>query len=234
MPDSTASTSQPDAARGIFLGDLAHDLSTPLTAIHGATELLLAGTYGPIEGEQRALMLEVLASARDLRAVVQDVADLGALETGRLAFASARVDVAALLGELRSTFADTAARRSVAFALDVAVDGAVTSDERRLRQIFSTLFGYAVKASRRGSQITASVTRRNRRLYAEVRSTGIAASEPGALFADRRDLTPGVPKPYRGPGLGLPLVGRIVAAWGGQVAAENRDGDLVLSVELPA
>jgi len=68
MPDSTASTSQPDAARGIFLGDLAHDLSTPLTAIHGATELLLAGTYGPIEGEQRALMLEVLASARDLRA----------------------------------------------------------------------------------------------------------------------------------------------------------------------
>ena len=233
MPDSNGSTSRPDAARGVFLGDLAHDLSTPLTAIHGATELLLAGTYGPIEGEQRALMLEVLASARELRAVVQDVADLGALETGRLAFASAQVDVAALVRELRSTFADTAARRSVTFALDAQLDGPVASDERRLRQIFSALFGYAVKASRRGSQITASVTRRDGRLRAEVRSTGITTGEPDTLFADRRDPTPGVPKPYRGPGLGLPLAGRVVAAWGGHAAAEVRDGMLVLSVELP-
>ena len=80
MPDSTGSASPPDPARGVFLGDLAHDLSTPLTAIHGATELLLAGAYGPLDGEQRALMLEVLASARELRAIVQDVADLGALD----------------------------------------------------------------------------------------------------------------------------------------------------------
>lgn len=233
MPDSPGSTSQPDAARGVFLSDLAHDLSTPLTAIHGASELLLTGTYGPIEGEQRALMLEVLASARDLRAIVQDVADLGALETGRLAFASARVDLAALVGELRSTFADIAARRSVTFALDAHLDGTVTSDERRLRQIFSALFGYAVKASRRGSQITASITRHDGRLFAEVRSTGIAASEPDALFVDRRDRTPGVPKPYRGPGLGLPFIGRVIAAWGGHAGAANRDGALVLSVELP-
>jgi signal transduction histidine kinase len=42
-----------------------------------------------------------------------------------------------------------------------------------------------------------------------------------------------VPKQYRGPGLGLPLVGRLVAAWGGRVSAEQHDGMLVLSVELP-
>ena len=123
---------------------------------------------------------------------------------------------------------------SVTFALDARLDGHVDSDERRLRQILSALFGYAVKASRRGSQITASVTRQGGRLRAEVRSTGITTGEPGALFADRRDPTPGVPKPYRGPGLGLPLVGRVVAAWGGHAAAENRDGVLVLGVELPA
>jgi len=191
MSDSSGSPPPLDPVRGVFLGDLAHDLSTPLTAIHGATELLLNGAYGPLEGEQRALMLEVLASARELRAFVQDVADLGALDTGRLLFASAPVDVAALVRELGSSLGETAAKRAVTFVLDTHVEGPVESDGRRLRQIFAT------------------------------------------LFADRRDATPGVPKPYSGPGLGLPLIGRVVRAWGGQVSAERRDGALVLGVDVP-
>ena len=234
MSDSARSAPPPDPARGVFLGDLAHDLSTPLTAIHGATELLLNGTYGPIDGEQRALVVEVLASARELRAFVQDIADLGALDTGRLAFAAAPVDVRALVGELGSSLGEAAAKRAVSFTVETQLPTAVVSDERRLRQIFGALLGYAVKASRRGSQITATVAHQDGRLRAEVRSTGITASDPDTLFADRRDATPGVPKPYRGPGLGLPFIGRVVMAWGGQVSAEQRDGALVLSVDLPA
>jgi hypothetical protein len=58
--------------------------------------------------------------------------------------------------------------------------------------------------------------------------------DPQMLFADRRDPTPGVPKPYRGPGLGLPLVGRMVQAWGGRVRADMSDGMLLLAVDVPA
>ena len=225
----------PDPVRGVFLGDLAHDLSTPLTAIHGAIELLLAGAYGPLDGEQRALMLEVLASAREMRAIVQDVADLGALDGGRLVFGSARVNIGAILDELRASVGEAAARRGVTFTLEAPPAGtAIDSDERRLRQMFTCVFGYAVKAARRGSQIDAEVSQRDGNLCVDVRATGITpGGDPQQLFADRRDPTPGVPKPYRGPGLGLPLVGRVVQAWGGRVRAGMRDGALVLGVELP-
>ena len=232
MSDSTGSPAPLDPARGVFLSDLAHDLSTPLTAIHGATELLLNGTYGALEGEQRALMLEVLASARELRGFVQDVADLGALETGRLAFASVPVDVAALAKEIGTALTEAAGKRAVTFALDIRLEGPIDSDARRLRQILTALFGYAVKASRRGSEITALVARQAGFVRAEVRATGIS-SDPATLFADRRDPTPGVPKPYRGPGLGLPLIGRVVTVWGGQFSAAHRDGALVLAVDVP-
>jgi signal transduction histidine kinase len=219
----------------VFLGDLAHDLSTPLTAIHGALELMLAGAYGSLEGEQRALVLEVLASAREMRAIVQDVADLGALDGGRLVFAQARVDAAALLAELRSSIADAAAKRGVTFTLEATLARpAIESDERRLRQVLACLFGYAIKTSRRGGQVTATVSEVESGLRVEVRATGITGGDPQALFSDRRDPTPGVPKPYRGPGLGLPLVGRIVHAWGGRASAEMRDGALALVVEVPA
>ena len=81
--------------------------------------------------------------------------------------------------------------------------------------------------------VTATVAHAAGSLRAEVRSTGITAADAATLFADRRDPTPGVPKLYRGPGLGLPLVGRVVTAWGGQVSAEERDGALVLGVDVP-
>ena len=235
MPESPRSPAPPDAARGVFLGDLAHDLSTPLTAIHGALELLLSGTYGLIQGEQRSLLLEVLASAREMRAVVQDVADLGALDTGRLVFASTRVDVGAMLDELRRSIGDTASRRGVTFTLDAPPAGTmIESDERRLRQMFGCLFGYAIKAARRGSEVSVTVSQSGDVLRADVRSAGIASSgDPQLLFADRRDPTPGVPTPYRGPGLGLPLVARVAGAWGGEARAELHDGVLALRVELP-
>ena len=235
MPDDPRTPTPPDAVRGVFLADLAHDLSTPLTAIHGAIELLLAGAYGPLDAEQRALVAEVLVSAREMRAIVQDVADLGALDGGRLVFDSVRVDIGAVLDELRVTMTDAAAKRGVNFSLDgPPADTPIRSDERRLRQVLTCVLGYAVKAARRGSQVAAGVTIQDDRLRVEVRGTGIMHNgDPQALFAVRRDPTPGVPKPYRGPGLGLPLVGRVVHAWGGRARAEVQNGALVIEVELP-
>ena len=235
MPESPRSPAALDPVRGVFLGDLAHDLSTPLTAIHGALELLLSGTYGPVQGEQRSLLIEVLASAREMRAIVQDVADLGALDTGRLVFAATRVDLGALLDELRRSVSDGATRRGVTFTLDAPPAGTtIESDERRLRQLFGCLFGYAIKAARRGSEVSATVSRSDDRLRVDLRSTGIASTgDPQLLFSDRRDPTPGAPKPYRGPGLGLPLVARVAGAWGGWARAELHDGVLSLGVELP-
>src|SRR5687767_6620119 len=194
MPDAPASRTPapPDPVRGVFLGDLAHDLSTPLTAIHGAIELLLAGAYGPLDGEQRALVVEVLASAREMRAIVQDVADLGALDSGRLVFGAGRVNLAAIVDDLRSTIGDAAGKRGIGFAIDVlGLATPLESDEKRLRQILSCLLGYATKASRRGSQITAVVECRAGQLHIDVRATGITPSgDPQSLFADRRDPTP--------------------------------------------
>lgn len=234
MSDASRTPPPPDPVRGLFLGDLAHDLSTPLTAIHGAIELLLAGAYGPLDGEQRALVLEVLASAREMRAIVQDVADLGALDGGRLVFGAARVDVKGIASELGTTTGDAATKRGIAFSLDASKAGTIESDERRLRQMIGCLLGYATKAARRGSEVAAAITTDDGHLRVAVRATGITpGGDPQALFAARRDPTPGVPKPYRGPGLGLPLVGRVAHAWGGRASAEMVDGALVLRLDLP-
>jgi len=95
---------------------------------------------GSAEGDRllplarRALVLEVLVSAREMRAIVQDVADLGALDGGRLKFAAAPVDVGAMLDELRASVGEVAGKRGVTFTLDAGQsDGRYVSIETRLQ-----------------------------------------------------------------------------------------------------
>ena len=235
MSDSSGSPPPLDPVRGVFLGDLAHDLSTPLTAIHGATELLLNGAYGPLDGEQRALMVEVLASARELRAFVQDVADLGALDTGRLVFASAPCGRrGAGRGARLVARRDGRPSAAVTFSSTRSVDGPVESDEpAAAADLHGALRlrgeGLAARQPGHGDRRARGRPPARRGPIHRHHATG----DPATLFADRRDATPGVPKPYRGPGLGLPLIGRVVTAWGGRVSAEQRDGALVLGVDVP-
>ena len=237
MPQPSSNSDRVDPARAVFLADLAHDLSAPLTAIHGAAELLLAGIYGSLAPDQRMLLLEMLASAGELRGLVQDVADLGALDSGRLILAAEPFELGPLLEEMRDSFAEIAARRGLtfSFAVSLGVDGSgvVVGDVKRVRQILAGICLYALKASRRGSEVAVAVVHAGDHVRLEVRSTGITPTDdPAALFDDYRALTPGVPKPYRGPGLGLPLVARLVDACGGRVLA-SAEGTLTLSVELP-
>jgi signal transduction histidine kinase len=237
MPLPPSDSERIDPARAVFLADLAHDLSAPLTAIHGAVELLLAGIYGSLANDQRMLLVEMLASAGELRGLVQDVADLGALDGGRLILAAEPFELAPVIEELRGSFADIAARRSLTFSLAVSLgvegSGVIVGDMKRVRQIVAGVCLYALKASRRGSEVSVTVVRAGDQVRLDVRSTGITATgDPAALFDDYRALTPGVPKPYRGPGLGLPLVARLVDACGGRVLA-TADGALTLGVELP-
>ncbi len=234
MPPLPSDSEPIDPARAVFLADLAHDLSAPLTAIHGAVELLLAGIYGPLPDDQRMLLVEMLASAGELRGLVQDVADLGALHGARLVLAAEPFELGPVLEELRGSLADIAVRRGLTFSFAVPEGSVViVGDRKRLRQIVAGICLYTLKASRRGSEVSVTVVRAGDYVRLDVRSTGItAAGDPAALFDDYRTLTPGVPKPYRGPGLGLPLVARLVDACGGRVLA-TADGVLRLAVELP-
>jgi signal transduction histidine kinase len=139
--------------------------------------------------------------------------------------------VSRLAGELR----EVAQRRSVTFSLDAAIDPPqVIADERRCGQVMAGLFGYAVRGAKRGSQVAGRVMRHGRVVLVDVRSNGVVSpADPLSLFAERRDRAPGVPKPYRGPGLGLPFVARVVTALGGGVTAAADGDGLVLGLTFP-
>jgi len=57
-----------------YLGRLAHDLRSPLSALLSYSALLREGALGPVNDAQRAALDDVVASARELAAIIGAIA----------------------------------------------------------------------------------------------------------------------------------------------------------------
>ena len=63
-----------------LLATKSHDLRTPLNAIIGFTELMHDGKIGPVSGEQKEYLGDILTSSHRLLQLIDDVLDLSKVE----------------------------------------------------------------------------------------------------------------------------------------------------------
>ena len=67
-----------------FLANMSHELRTPLNAISGFSQVLRKQLYGEINEKQAEYLDDILASARHLELLIDDVLDLSKVEAGQI------------------------------------------------------------------------------------------------------------------------------------------------------
>src|SRR5690606_37466162 len=110
-------------ARSDFLAIMSHELRTPLNAIVGYADLLLAGVPDPPPPGARRQILRIMASARHLRELIEDILSYSRIEAGR-------EDVTLATTDLRNTLA----RRGEWAALRVRAPGGARGRRDRRAQ----------------------------------------------------------------------------------------------------
>jgi len=234
--DLTATLAARDAAetqsaeKSRFLATMSHELRTPLNAIIGYSEMLKEGAEDDGRAHDVADHKRVLDSARRLLALVDDVLEMSALESGRLALAVAEFDAAMLARRAMAEVREAAAANDVRLKLRIASDvGRAWTDAARLKGCLAHLLDNAVQFSGGGEVIltvTARAENAHDMLVFEVDDSGpgIAPEHQARLFEAFRQLDQSETRAHGGAGLGLALARRYARRLGGDLQVSSRPG----------
>jgi two-component system, OmpR family, phosphate regulon sensor histidine kinase PhoR len=191
-------------AKDEFVATVSHDLRSPLTAINGWLDLLLAGKPGGLSSEQRDCVTTIRRNSDRLMSMINDLLVLGEADAGSTAGDFSRLDVSGPAREAAELLRPVAAQQGV--ELTVQTEPAVIEGEdSRIGQLISNLLSNAVKFTPGGGHVTIRVSRSGGDCLVQVTDTGI-----GIPAADREHL---FERFYRGsnarereiPGTGLGL-----------------------------
>jgi PAS domain S-box-containing protein len=214
-------------AKSRFMSLMSHELRTPLNAILGFGQLLQIDRLGTLVPEQQSQVDEILRGGRHLLRLINDVLDLGRVETGRLSFDLASVPVQPLLAECLALVEPLARERGVTLGPlpSPPVSSSVIADRMRLKQVLLNLLGNAIKYNRAGGQVRMSCRHDDGAPELSVHDTGpgLDAQQQQRLFTafERLDAAAG---PVEGTGIGLALSRRLVQAMQGEIGVESQPG----------
>ena len=223
-----------ERVRTDFVANVSHELRTPLAAIRALVETLNEGAIND-ESVAHGFLGQVVEEVDRLNELIEDLLDLGRLESGRLPLRRTQVDAAVLVQQSIERVTHLAEDAGVQFRVDV--DGALPPifvDTSRMTQVLVNLLSNAIKFSPRGGTIEICLAREDGavRLAVRDRGTGILPEDLPRIFerfykADRS-------RHSGGSGLGLAIARHIVTAHGGHLTAESEYGSgSTFTVQLP-
>lgn len=204
-----------------FVADAAHELRTPLAALHLQLQVL---ERAEDEAERRAAMQDLRFGVRRATHLVQQLLTL-ARQDPDSAPPHTTVNLGALLRDTVAEYAPLAQARRIDLGLEQPDTAAtVPGDPAALRTLFGNLLDNAVKYAPEGGRIDVRVPPAPSgvapvRVEVEDDGPGIPAAERPRVF-DRFYRQPG--QPADGSGLGLAIVQRIADAHSARV--ELADG----------
>ena len=215
-----------------LLGNVSHDLKTPLTSIQGFSQAIVDGMAADAE-ETKQLASVIHDEAEHMGALVEDLLYLSRIESGELILQTDQVDLDALLTASARRLRFQAESNEVTVRLAVG-SGTIQADGRRLEQVFANLLDNAIRFAPAGSEVLVRSYRAGDRVGVEVHNGGEPISEQDLPHVFDR-FYQGDPARKRGhAGLGLAIVHELVHAHGGEVVAQSAaDSGTTFTVWLP-
>ena len=213
-----------DNSRGQFMGNIAHELRTPMTTIKGFIDGMLDGTIPP-EENQHYLAIVSQETGR-LARLVQNMLDITKLEAGE-------VPIHAQSYDLWKTVTDVVLsdeQRIEDGKIDIQGLGGpaqlIFADPDFVHQVVYNIVDNAIKFTPAGGTISFAAQCKGNMVEVSIQNTGAGIAPEALPFVFERfykeDRSRGVNT--RGSGLGLHICKILINLSGGQIHAESEEG----------
>jgi PAS domain S-box-containing protein len=209
-----------------FLGNMSHELRSPLHTVIGFAELLAEEKEGTLNSKQKRFVGHIQRDALHLLGLINDLLDLSKIEAGRLELRYEVFHIDAVIEEALSSLRLRAAARSLEIGVETGIDSPVRADRLRFKQILLNLLTNAIKFTPEGGRVQVEVTRRDGFAEISVSDTGIGIPEgqQQAIFDKFYQVRSGVQGASEGTGLGLAITKRLVEQHCGSISLTSEPG----------
>jgi two-component system sensor histidine kinase BaeS len=211
---------QIEATRRELIGNVAHELRTPLANIKGWTEGLIDGVL-PAE---TSTFQQIYREADRLQRLVYDLQELSRVEAASFELDRRPVSVSNLVDATLARLGHQFEDKGVSLETDVSVDlPPVQADEDRIGQVLLNLVGNALQYTPAGGQVQITAYRREGEIQISVRDSGIGipAEHLPFLFTRFYRVDKSRSRVGGGSGIGLTIAKYLVEAHGGRIWAES-------------
>jgi two-component system sensor histidine kinase/response regulator len=210
-----------------FVANLSHQIRTAMNGVAGMTGLLLDT---PLTPQQRDFVETLRHSGDLLLAVINEVLDFSRIDAGRLTLDVQDFNLRDVVEGAVELLAPRAEARGLELlgVVHSSVEPRLRGDAGRLLQILSNLLDNAIKFTKHGEVdlVVSTQTETDAEVVVrfDVRDTGIGLSSEDRLRLLQGFKDAGKPHAKREGGLGLAVVGQLVALMGGQTGIESIPG----------
>jgi signal transduction histidine kinase len=217
-----------------LIGDVAHELRTPIATLEGYLEGLLDGVVEPSDRTWAKLHTE----AGRLRRLVDDLRELSRAEAGQLAVAPRSVDPGGLARAAAERLAGDFAAKGLELRVDVAPAlPAVRADPDRVSQVLTNLLTNALRYTPSPGRVELAVVPAAGAIRFRVADTGIGilSEHLPHVFERFYRADKSRSRAFGGSGVGLTIARALVEAMGGRIWAESAGSGrgATFSFELP-
>ncbi|MES2854419.1 MAG: response regulator, partial [Bdellovibrionota bacterium] len=206
-------------AKSLFLANMSHEMRTPLSAMMGFSELLLAHSESP---KDRTTWLEKInKNCQRLKNMIDEILDLSKIEAGKVQVERATFATADIVAQVQSMLAPLAKDKNISLAFKVVgkVPLRLNTDQTKLRHILTNIVGNAIKFSKEG-EVSVVFSLKNERMLSVMvtdHGRGISPEEASRLFRPFSQADNSMTRQFGGTGLGLALARKFALALGGNV-----------------
>lgn len=216
-----------DSYRKEYLGNVSHELKTPIFNIQGYIDTLING--GVNDPEINVNYLQRAEKSVDrLINIIDDLETITQLESGDMHLEMEKFDIAVLVKDIYFALELNASKKNISLLLSKKYDKPiyVVADKFRIRQVLVNLITNSIKYGLENGATTISLINYEDDVIVEVsdNGTGIEEKHLSRLFERFYRIDKGRSREQGGTGLGLAIVKHILEAHNKSITVESKLG----------
>jgi len=215
-----------DSKKDEFISVAAHELKTPITAIHGFSQLLSDEKIIKNKKLRNEYLGVIDRETGRLGRLITEVLDLSRIDLGTMNYIYSKTDMNTLIEDVKASIEPIAKKKKIKLIFNLQKNlPLISTDKEKLTRVILNLISNAIRYTEKGS-VQINVEKQSNHIYLSVKDTGIGIPKEhfSKIFSRFYQVDQTYTRKVGGTGLGLSVSKQLILGLNGTIGFTSKKG----------